>query len=211
MKKTSLLIAALLATSALPAFAETTVSTGYETETFTVGGVDSTYEGLTTSLAGEYASGLHYDVKLHSGDIEGVSAKGAELHMGYLFKGLVGPAVKHEVVKLGDATDARTLAGVEGTYALGNSISLDGSLVSDVDAFGDDVTLKLGADYAFGNGLVATGSWERDRIAGVNADVVGAGLSYELGNAAFIDGAVSYGETGAVDSTAVKAGIGFKF
>lgn len=211
MKKTSLLLAALLATSALPAFAETTVSTGYETETFTVGGVDSTYEGLKTSLAGNYDSGLHYDLDLHSGDIEGVTAKGAELHMGYLFKGLVGPAVTHEMVKIGDASDTRTLAGIEGAYALGDAISLNGSLVSDVDAFGDDITLKLGADYAFGNGLVATGSWEHERIGGENADVLEAGLRYGIGNNAFVDGSVSYGEAGAVDSTAVKAGIGFSF
>lgn len=215
MKKHSPLLAALLMTAAtvaaMPAAAETTVSTGYETATYSFGGTDSTYEGLTTTISGEYASGLHYDLELNAGDIEGVSAKGGELHMGYLYKGIVGPAVSHEVSVIGGEHSARTLAGVEAAYALGEAIDLDGSVTSDVDAFGDDWAVKLGADYAFGNGFVATGSWEHERIAGAKADVLEAGVRYDLGNNAFVDGAVSYGEADGVDATSIKAGLGFSF
>lgn len=215
MKKHSTLLAAFLMTAAtvaaMPAAAETTVKTGYETATYSFGGADSTYEGLTTTISGEYASGLHYDLELNAGDIDGISAKSGELHMGYLYKGIVGPALTREVTVIDGDHAARTLAGVEAAYALGDAIDLDGSLTSDVDAFGDDWALKLGADYAFGNGFVATGSYEHERIAGAKADVLEAGIRYELGNKAFIDGAVSYGEAEGVDATSVKAGLGFSF
>lgn len=96
-------------------------------------------------LEGEYASGFSYDFRIVDGDVEGDYAAG-DFGFQYLW-GKFGVAGEFAYAENGGTsyTDRTSLGAVAQTEV--ENITLSAKLLSDVNKFGDDYELTLGADF----------------------------------------------------------------
>jgi hypothetical protein len=210
--RTLLLSAALVSVAGVAFAADTTVSTSVEHLSFDLGGVKTESNLLKTELSGIYAGGFSYSLTLSAGDLSTDGVIAADAEASYLFRGLAGPAVAHEWSEVAGVASRRTLVGVAGSYDLGKAITLDGTLLSDVDAFGDDINLNLGGRYAFSSKISFSGELDIDRVNKVDFTTGKVGMGYKLTDGASIGGKVIYGGSSSANTVrGFEAGINLSF
>jgi hypothetical protein len=210
--RTLLLSAALASVGGVALAADTSISTSVEHLSFDAYGVKTESNLLKTELSGAYSSGFSYGVTVSGGKLGADGVVAADAEASYLFNGLVGPAASLEWSDVGDVLERRALVGVAGSYKLGDAITLDGTLLSDLDAFGDDVNLNLAGRYAFSSSISFSGEVDIDRVNKVDFTTGKVGVDYKLTDNATIGGKVIYGQSNS-DNTVkgIEAGIGLSF
>lgn len=210
--RTLLLSSVLVSVAGVAFAADTSMSTSVEHLSFEVDGAKTESNLLKTELSGAYAGGFSYGLTVSAGDLGDAGVIAADAEASYLFDGLVGPAAAYEWSEIAGVEARRTLVGVAGSYDLGNAITLDGTLLSDVDAFGDDINLNLAGRYAFTSDISFSGEVDVDRVNKVDFTTGKVGVDYKLTEGASIGGKVIYGESNSANTVrGVEAGINLSF
>jgi hypothetical protein len=207
----SLLLSAAILAVAGAASAQTTVTTSVEHLSFKTGGATESRNALKTEVSGDYATGFAYDLTVSGGERAGAGVIGADFETRFLFGGLVGPAAELEWGEVSGVKSERALVGIAGAYDLSDAVSVEGSLLSDVDAFGDDFTASVTGAYAFNSDISLSGELEFARIGGDDARTGKIGASYGLTDSASVGGKLVFGDSDAVRVRGVEAGISLSF
>lgn len=210
--KASFLAAALAALTVGPAMAEVTVTPmlAYGEIRGPGGSEDHTTVGI--EVKGRHASGIVYDLGIAGTDVAGNSVTGVRLEAGWLYQGVAGPAFAHEYARAGGVSSDRSLLGMRGHYKIASVGTISGSILSDIDAFGDDVSLRLAISRDLSDTIGLKAEYRHETIAQVGTNGLELGATYKLSKAAHLDARVNYARTeGGVSQRGIGLGIGFRF
>ncbi len=211
MRKTALL-AAVLAALPLAALAQTnTAVTSYEFQRLAIDGERVETQGLRYDMSGHYASGIQFDGALRAGEADGIAVRLASFDLRYMWNGAIGPQAGYEHARVGDLTAERITVGLAAAHDLDVVTTFSAALVSDVDAFGDDVTASLNAERKVGNGFTVYSGLRLDRVEGMIGGSASVGSRYGLGRGVFLDGRAEYERVNGDSRQAIAVGVGFSF
>lgn len=223
MKKKMIVIAALLASTALPALAQedgvmvrsSLAYTEISDPTDSFGGF-----GLKMEVEGNLDMGqdfLHYSMDGTTADIDGASFGEANALVAYQFgvwDGVtVGPSARYGYLTLGGLDIDRAFVGARGNVDFSDMISGSLEIGSDVDDFGDEFFAKAGMNIhmtdTIGMNAAISHMSEFDLY---QYEVSG---DYKIGRKSYLTGGIIYSddsaETAGINRLTVSAGLGFKF
>lgn len=207
MKIQALLAAALLTTAAVPAFAESEVSLGYQH--YTADALDESENGVGLRYSGDYANGVEANLDIYTGSDDGVDVLAYEADLSWKWQDLIGPKVSHYAVSVDGLGVDTTYAGVTVGKEFG-AFSLGADALTNIRGIDDSQIYAVRAGWAATDALELSAEIRHETFADTTVGTIGA--KYDVRENVFVQGEYTSGQTiGFEDGDAAFVGVGFRF
>lgn len=192
------------------ASADHTVALTFENFDVDVGGYSTDLDGYTMSSTGAYDFGFSYDLAYTNADGTVLDYEGLDLDARYMFGGsMFGVAGDYRWDEINGFSDEYKGVGVAFGWE-DTQYSVNATVTSDVDDFGDDYAVTVGGAFAFNDVLSLTG--EYDYLSkDVSKREYSVGANYLIKEDVYVDAGYTYIDGSGFDVDQVTLGLGLNF
>lgn len=206
MKIQTVLAAALLAATALPAFAESEISLGYQHYSADSAG---RADGAGLRYSGDYANGIEANLDLYTAEISGVELTLTDADLSWKWRDVVGPKVAHYALSADGLGVDTTYAGLTVGMDVGG-FTLGADALTNVRGLDDSQVYAVRAGWKGLSPLKMTAEVRHETSSDTTIGTLGA--KYDVRQDVFLESEYSTGETfGSFEADAAYVGVGFRF